>query len=98
MVKRVIWSKRALKHVYQIIFYFNTELSRQAAENFKNNIDGQLNWLIKNPTKGRLAKRTKTIRFVNIDKHRQMFYRLEGASLHIVAFWDTLQDPRKRPF
>ena len=35
---------------------------------------------------------------LNIDKNRQMFYSVNGSTLFIVAFFDTRQDPMKRPY
>jgi hypothetical protein len=51
-----------------------------------------------NPGSGRPTTTSKTVRFINIAKHRQMFYRQSGKNLHIVAFFDVRQHPDKRPF
>jgi hypothetical protein len=47
---------------------------------------------------GRRSSNAKTVMVINLDKHRQMFYRLVGSTLTIVDFWDTHQDPKKRRF
>ena len=41
---------------------------------------------------------TKSIRVLNFGKHYQLYYRIEGKSLYISNFFNTRQDPKKRPF
>lgn len=40
----------------------------------------------------------KTVRFINLDKHRQMFYRVHGSTAFITDFFDVRQNPDKRPY
>jgi hypothetical protein len=54
--------------------------------------------LKKYPTIGRASKIFKTIRLINIDKNRQMAYRVKGKTLYICNFWDMRQNPLNRPF
>jgi hypothetical protein len=54
-------------------------------------------WNEKDPTRGRTAPTSKTLQFLNIDKHRQLFYRMRGTTLVIVDIFDTRQHPSKRP-
>lgn len=44
---------------------------------------------------GRPTKKTKTVRQINIDKYRKMYYRIEGRTLIISDFFDVRQDPDK---
>lgn len=98
MVKTVKWNKNALRKLRSIVNYLQDEVSEKAANSFIDTVYGQIDSLIKHPEKGRRALKTKTIRFVNIDEHRQMFYRVKGTQLHISDFFDTRQNPNKRPY
>ncbi len=98
MVQTVIWSKRAERLYMEMLEYLATEASYQAADNFDKAVRKTIEGLILNPGSGRPATKSQTIRFVNVVKHRQMFYRLSGKTLHIVAFFDVRQHPDKRPF
>ena len=46
----------------------------------------------------RLADTHDEVLLLKLDKYKLMFYRLVGSTLTIVDFWDTRQDPRKRPY
>ena len=98
MVKRVEWRQKALRHLGEILFYLRNEVSQQAAFNLAETIQKKIKQLEKHPSMGRKSLKGKTIRLVNIDKNRQMFYSVNGSTLFIVAFFDTRQDPLKRPF
>ena len=98
MAKTVIWSKRSLKILRETVTYLRDEASEKAANNFIDTVYRHIDSLTKYPEKGRRELKTKTIRFVNIDAHRQMFYRIKGNKLHIADFFDTRQNPNKRPY
>ncbi len=98
MVKRVEWRQKALRHLGDILFYLKTEISHQAAFNLAEAIQKKIKQLEKQPLIGRKSLKGKTIRLINIDKHRQMFYSVKGSTLFIVDFVDTRQDSNKRPF
>jgi plasmid stabilization system protein ParE len=97
MVETVIWSKRAERLYMEMLDYLATEASFQAAENFDKAVRKTIDGLKLNPGSGQPTK-SKTVRVINIVKHRQMFYRQAGKTLHIVAFFDARQHPDKRPF
>ena len=98
MVKRVEWRLKALRHLGEILSYLKNEVSQQAASNLAETIQKKIKQLEKQPLIGRKSVKGKTIRLINIDKNRQMFYSVNGSSLFIVDFFDTRQDPNKRPF
>jgi plasmid stabilization system protein ParE len=98
MVEKIIWRKKALLYVRETAEYLEREFSHQAAENFVETVTKAIIRAEKNPTTYRKATRTKSVHVINIDKSRQMFYRLSGKTLIISAFFDARQDPTKRPF
>jgi plasmid stabilization system protein ParE len=98
MVEKVIWSRRAERNYMSMLDYLPNEASLQAAENLNESVQKTISGLMKNLGSGRPTTTSKTVRFINIAKHRQMFYRQSGKNLHIVAFFDVRQHPDKRPF
>jgi hypothetical protein len=75
-----------------------TQYSIQSAENFANLVYKRIDQITNGLTVGRISPRTKTVMILKLDKHKQMYYRLVGTTLTIVDFWDTRQDPQKRPY
>ena len=98
MVTKVIWRRKASRYVKETATYLESEFSVKAAENFVDSVLKTIEKISKSPSSYRIAPRTKTVHFTNIDRHRQVFFRESGNLLIISAFFDTRQNPRKRPF
>jgi len=98
MVKKIKWRKKAIIYVRETAQYLEFEFSEQAANNFVDSVTKAVERVEKNPTSYRKESKTQSVHFINIDKSRQMFYRLSGQTLIISAFFDVRQDPNKRPF
>jgi plasmid stabilization system protein ParE len=98
MVTQIKWRKKALRSVKETASYLEVNFSLQTAYNFIESITKTIEKVSKNPKTYRKVPNTKSVHFVNFDKHRQMFYRLEGNTLIISAIFDTRQNPKKRPF
>ena len=91
-------NKKANQRIHAIAIYLEEEHSFQAAQNFVQNVYKTIDKVAKHPTRGRKVPISNTLQFINIDKHRQLFYRVYGTRLSIVDVFDTRQDPNKRPF
>ncbi len=82
----------------KLFFFLHEKYSLQVAQNFANIVYEKINRLEKQPYIGPKVSGTKSVRYVNFGKHYQMFYRVDGKTLIISYFFDTRQDPNKRPF
>ena len=98
MVKSVEWNKAALRKMRETVTYLKTEVSNSTANKYVDNVYYAIERIKDQPFIGRPAVTTKTVRFIGIDKHRQMFYRVNGTTLYITNFVDTRQNPDKRPY
>jgi plasmid stabilization system protein ParE len=98
MVKRLRWNKQAISKMDSIVDYLNDEVSFQAAMDFVRSVNALIEDIKKHPSRGRKVKNMKTMLFINLKKHHQLFYRLEGSTLVITAIFDTRQNPDKRPY
>ena len=81
MVKRVVWTQTAIRHYREIIFYYRNNDAIQAAYKFEDAVFKRIERLIEQPLIGRPTKKYKTVRSINVDKHRQMTYRVVGKTL-----------------
>ena len=98
MVKKIIWTKKAQREFQAILIYFEHEASEQAAEKFYKLVVEKLDRIEKYPESGRIVKATLDRRSVNLDKYRQIFYRITNKSLYITDFFDMRQNPNKHPY
>jgi plasmid stabilization system protein ParE len=98
MVNKVKWNKAADKTFDDITAYLQENHSTQSVMSFAGLVYEKIDKIEKGLIVGRRSSNAKTVMVINLDKHRQMFYRLVGSTLTIVDFWDTRQDPKKRRF
>lgn len=98
MAHQIEWNKRAITDLRDIISYLLQHDARQAAAAFNQKVKEKIIKIDQNKTIGRKASKAKTIFFVLIGKHHRLYYRKIGATLRIVCFFDTRQDPTKRPY
>ncbi len=66
--------------------------------NFANLVYKKIDQIDKGLTVGRTSSKSKNVLILKLDKHKQMFYKLTNTTLTIVDFWDTRQDPAKKPY
>jgi plasmid stabilization system protein ParE len=97
MAKTVKINRTATLRVSAIAEYLEAEFSYQTAENFVNQFYKTIDKIVAHPTRGRKVPKSKTLQFLNMDKNRQIFYRVHGSRVSIVDVFDTRQDPNKRP-
>ena len=97
MALNVKINQKAKLRVYNIAEYLEEEYSMQVAKNFIQKVYQTIDKVAEHPTRGRKVPSSNTLQFINIDKHRQLFYRVHGTRLSIVDIFDTFQNPIKRP-
>jgi plasmid stabilization system protein ParE len=98
MVQTIIWNKKAQNSFDQIMNYLHDEYSKNTAEKFFMLVYHRIGQLTNQPYIGRPTKKTKTVRQINVDKYRKMYYRIEGRTLIISDFFDVRQDPAKERY
>jgi len=98
MAKRVVWTITASRQLYAMALYLEEEASLQSAKRLVQKVMDKVETLRYYPEIGRPSKRKKTVRGINIDKHRKLYYRLHGRQLIIVFLFDSRQHPDRNPY
>ncbi len=98
MVTTVIWRRKAILRVEETALYLENEVSLKSAENFIKSVYDTIDKVKAHPSRGRKVSIQKVIQFINIDKNKQLFYRVSGKELIILDVFDVRQHPDKRPF
>jgi plasmid stabilization system protein ParE len=97
MAKTIIITQRAVRKMSEIADYLAYEFSKTTADKFIQLAYSTYEKIAEHPTKGRKKDESSTLQYVNMDKHRQIFYRTYGNAISIVDIFDTRQDPNKSP-
>jgi len=92
MVKRIVWSKNALKDKIQILDYWNR---RTGTKTYSIILDNQLRIAIKSlkelPELGRQLENSE-IRFL-VKDHYQIFYKFIDTEIRVLHIWDSRRNP-----
>lgn len=97
MVNKIIWTKTASRTFDKIANYLVDEASLAAAQNFASEIYDKIDYIVKYPFVGRSVKGTKSLKMLNVAKRYHLYFRVQGKTLFISDFFDSRQDPNKRP-
>ncbi len=81
----------------QLTYWETNEMPTTAAK-FSKDLDKKLKRLMEYLETGRATSSFKKIRFVKVDKRFDLFYRVNVDNIAILTFFDTRQDPNKRPY
>ena len=92
MVRRIIWSKNALRDKIIILDYW---FKRIGTKTYSLRLDSELRLAIKNlmhfPKMGRLLK-DSGIRYLVVDNY-QIFYKYSETEIRILHLWDSGRNP-----
>ncbi len=92
MVKRVIWSRNAIKDKLQILDYW---YKRIGTKTYSGKLDKafrqSIGYLKKYPYIGRKLENSE-LRFI-VKDHYQIFYKVYDDEIRIIHIWDSRRNP-----
>jgi len=98
MAKQIVWNKKALNKLDEILEYLEKEHSETVASTFAKKLFDRLDILSRYPGIGRKSQKKTSILFYKIDKNRNIYYRINSKKLIVVYIFDTRQNPDKNPY
>lgn len=96
MAEKVIWNKRALHDLRNIIEYLNSEWPEQVTQNFVTRLDDLIEVIIQYPEIGKIEIAERQIRGLVITKHNTLFYKLKPGVVILLRLFDNRQHPKKK--
>jgi plasmid stabilization system protein ParE len=98
MAKQVVWTKTALGQLEEMVSYLEAEYSLLVAKNLIIKVFNKVETLRHFPEAGRPSRMKITVRGINVDKYRKLYYRLLARRLIIVYLFDTRRNPDHNPY
>ena len=98
MVREIVWNKKAITSLDEILGHLEEYHSESAAEDFVRKVFALIEKLRRYPEIGRRTKIKKTVRQYKVDKSRKLYYRKYGRKLIIVHFFDERRNPKLNPY
>ena len=94
---RIFWSKRSQSRFQEINTYISIEFGELPSKKFRNKVFDFLELLERFPELGTLEVAEKNIRGFQISKQTRIFYRINKDHISLLTFFDSRQDPTKKP-
>lgn len=94
---KVVWLKQSQTRFREIGMYISQQFGEQAASKFRTKVFDFLELLERFPELGSLEVEEKNIRGFQVSKEIRLFYRINKNHISLLTFFDSRQDPRKRP-
>lgn len=94
---KVFWTKKSQFSFQEINTYISTEFDEKASSKFRNRVFDFLELLQRFPELGTLEVAEKNIRGFQISKQTRIFYRINKNHISLLTFFDSRQEPKKKP-
>lgn len=96
--KPITWQPKPIRQMRELERYWREEQgSSQAFDHFLTKLYQKLGRISEFPETGHLT-RYNNVRYVRINRHRSVFYRIRKDRLQILLLWDGRQEPTKNPY
>lgn len=94
---KIFWTKRSKQRFLDINSYILSEFGTNSSKRFKSRIFDFLELLSKFPELASLEVPNKNIYGFQVSKQTRIFYRINKDHISLLTFFDSRQDPDKKP-
>jgi plasmid stabilization system protein ParE len=94
---RIVWTKKAQKRFSEILDYVQLKFGDTARQSFITKTKDFTRLLYEFPEIGTLEIPEKKLRAFQLTRQTRVFYRLKNDQIILLTFFDSRQDPRRRP-
>ena len=97
---KVKWTGHARKQRDEVANYIRRLFGARRKYQFKQEIRATADLLKRSPYIGKIdpmfEDRVQSYRSVIVNSLNKMVYRIDGDTIHVVAFWDTRMEPEEQ--
>lgn len=94
---RIVWTKKARKRFGEILDYIELKFGKTARQSFITKTKDFTRLLYEFPEIGTVEIPDKKLRGFQLTKQTRVFYRLKNDQIILLTFFDSRQNPRRRP-
>lgn len=98
MAYQIIYKKRFLQKLFNLLDYLKKEWDETTVENFLQRFQSRINTLSKQPFIGAPSTVVKEVRSILITRHNRVYYRIKGEIIEIINMYDIRINPKKNPY
>ena len=89
----VVWSENAYSDYEQIGEFLMWKWGLQSVRKFAEEVGFVITLLEKRPSSFQKSLLNPTFRKTLINKHTSVYFRIDGETVTLIAFWNHAQDP-----
>lgn len=93
---KVIWTRHALSELKQTIDYLETNWTEKELRSFSRKLDHTLELISKRPELFPLSLEKSGIRKAVVEKHNNLYYRVQDNNIEIISLFSNRQNPNKK--
>ena len=94
MISNIVWSPKARKTYYDVIYYLLKNWTDKEVQNFIKRSEIVLNHIGQNYLLYPYSTQENVYRAV-INRQISLFYRTKGSNVELLIFWDNRLNPKK---
>lgn len=94
---KLVWTKTAVKKLAEILNHIELKFGITSRQSFKEKTRDFTRLLVDFPEIGTLEIKEKNLRGFQLTKQTRIFYRIKKDRIVILTFFNSRQDPKKRP-
>jgi plasmid stabilization system protein ParE len=98
MAYEVIFSEEVFEKLNHIIFYLETNWTKEVAQNFLLTFYDCIDKLAFNPKAGTQTLKDPTIRKFVITKHNTLYYQINNNKIELLTIFFNVQNPNKNKY
>lgn len=93
----VFWTRRSKTRFQEISEFITVKFGDQSSEKFRNKVFNFIELLERFPELGMMEVPEKNIRGFQVSKQTRIFYRINKDHISLLTFFDSRQNPNKKP-
>lgn len=97
MAYKIIYKKRFVQKLFNLLDYLKKEWGEAIAEKFLNRLQKRLDTLSEQPFIGAPSTVVK-VRSILITRHNRIYYRIKDEVIEIINMYDNRSNPKKNPY
>ena len=98
MAYQIIYKKRFVQKLLDLLIYLKKEWGETSAEKFLAKLQTRLNTLSQQPYIGAPSTAVKEVQSIVLIRHTRIYYRIKNDVIEIINMYDTRSNPKKNPY
>lgn len=98
MVYQIIYKKRFVQKLFNLLDYLKQEWGEAIAEKFLNRLQTRLHTLSQQPFIGTPSSAVKDVRSILVMRHNRIYYRIKDNVIEILNMYNTRIHPKNNPY